>query len=69
MIFRFLQEHEIKRVAVAAIVDYLGALVLPDPPATESVAGPAAVLAGFRRDHFDPYLKPRIGSSCACSRV
>jgi hypothetical protein len=35
-------------VAVATIVDYLGGLALPDTPET----GPAAALAGFRRQFY-----------------
>ena len=41
-------------VAVATIVDYLGALVSPDTPATPlpGVLAPAARLATFREDFY-----------------
>ena len=37
---------------MATIVDYLGGLVLADPPATEPVADAAGVLADFRRGFY-----------------
>jgi hypothetical protein len=41
MIFGFLaRTREIKAVAVVTIMDYLGELKLPDPPATDGSAFP-----------------------------
>jgi DDE superfamily endonuclease len=53
MIFGFWQGHEIKAVAVATIMDYLGWLKLPGPRASSvSAVDSAAALARFREDFY-----------------